>query len=225
MKISAQTLKLLENYTTINQGIFIPKTMGEATELKTCDLQKKMQAKSIIPEKFENDVCLGDLKAFLSVLSGMKNPEVEFNDNHLVVRDEDGNTNVKMTYADQRNVIFMEKSIKLENSNVQFELKEKTISKLLEFAAILRLNDLRLYAKGGSLFFQALDRDNPDSNKFEVEVSKSVEGEHDYMFKAEHIKLIPGDYVVNVNSKGASFRSAAHNTLEYIIAQSNVKKA
>jgi len=216
MRITEQTKKILENYATINTGIVIsPTKAGEnMTVLRTCDAHKMLISKTLIPEQFTNEVCLYDLKAFLSVISGLKDPDVVFNDNHLIIND--GMSSVRMMYADPLTITQMTKNITIDPM-VNFELKEDNLAKLLNFSNILGLPDLKLYSKEGKMLFQALERKNPSSNTYEVQVGQGSFNE-EYFFNRELLKLLPGDYKVEVATKAAKFKSMLHDNLEYVIA-------
>lgn len=219
MRITEQTKKILENFATINTGIVISPTPSGQTQtiLRTCDAHKMSQAKTLIPEQFANEVCLYDLKAFLSVLSGLKDPDVEFNDNHLVVND--GISSIRMVYADPLTITQMSKVITVEG-DVKFELTQDSLAKLLNFSSILGLPDLRLYSKDNKILFQALDRKNPSSNTFEVQVGTDSFTQ-EYFFDRELLRMLPGDYKVDLSSKASKFKSMLHDNLEYVIALAN----
>jgi len=218
MKITEQTKKLLENYATINNGILIQATKENTpTTLQTCDSHKMVMAQTVISEKFGFDVCLYDLKQFLSVLSSLKDPEIEFNDNNVVIKDLDSST-IKLSYADPMTVSHLTKTVTLPAPAVSFDLKQESLTKLLNFSNILGLVDLKLYSKEGKLFFQAFDKKGATKNTFEVEVGVGGNAGDEFYFQRDLLKMIPGDYRVELSSKAAKFVSMAHANLEYIVA-------
>lgn len=215
VKLSEQTKKILENYATINASIFIQATTGTATALRTCDNHKMVLAQTTIPETFTNDVCLYDLKAFLSVVTSFKDPDVIFNDNHVIVND--AGSSVKMVYADPSMVTIFNKDIPAITAVVSFDLKQDMLAKLLNFSNILSLPDLKLYTAGGKLLFQALDKKNPSTNTYEVEVG-ATDTTGEFYFQRDLFKMVPGDYKVEVSDKVAKFTSQLHDNLQYIVA-------
>lgn len=222
MKFTEQTKKILENYASISNGILIQATKDgqQGTLLQIADRHKMVIAQSLMSETLANDVCLSDLKAFLSTISTLKDPDITFASDHLVIND--GTFNVRIVYGDPLTVTKFSKQIILPAGKLSFTLKEDSLSKLLNLSAILNLPDLKLYSSNGKLFFQVLDRKNPSSNTGAIEVgdSNTAEGE-EYFFQRELLKMLPGDYNVEIviadKLKTSRFKSLQHDNLEYII--------
>ena len=223
MKFSEQTKKILENYASISNGILIAATPeGEdKTLLQIADKHKMVIAQTLVPENLANDVCLSDLKAFLSTISTLKDPEITFASDHMIIND--GTFNVRIVYGDPLTVTKFKKKIALPDAKISFTLKEDSLAKLLNLSSILALPDLKLYSEAGKLFFQVLDRKNPSTNTGAIEVGAGdiADGE-EYFFQRELLKMIPGDYKVDIivadKLKTSCFKSLIHDNLEYIIA-------
>jgi len=222
MKFSEQTKKILENYASISTGLIIPASKeGEKSFVQACDKHKMVIATTLVPEQLGADVCLSDLKAFLATISTLKDPEITFASDHLIIND--GSFNVRIVYGDPLTVTRLKKQLELPIAKHTFELKEESLSKLLNLSAILALPDLRLYSEAGKIYFQVLDRKNPSTNTGAIEVGHgSFENGEEYFFQRELLKMIPGDYKVEIilteKAKMSRFTSTAHNNLEYIIA-------
>lgn len=223
MKFSESTKKILENYAGISTGIIIPATKeGENnTLLQACDKTKMVIATSMVQETLSNDVCLSDLKAFLSTISTLKDPEITLASDHMIIND--GSFNVRIVYGDPSTVTRLKKKLELPTGKYTFELKEESLAKLLNLSGILGLPDLRLYSEAGKIYFQVLDRKNPSTNTGAIEVgSGDFEAGEEYFFQRELLKMIPGDYTVEIilteKAKVSRFKSANHDSLEYIIA-------
>jgi type I restriction-modification system DNA methylase subunit len=82
MKLSDNTLTLLKNFATINQGIMFKK----GKTLRTVSSQKNVMAEATINEEIPTDFGVYDLNNFLSVLSLHKDdPVLDFQDNNVLI--------------------------------------------------------------------------------------------------------------------------------------------
>ena len=220
MQLSDYTKKLLENYVSINGGIVIRKTPeGETkTLLRTIDRNQLLYSQSLIPETFNVNVSLHDLKAFLNVVSGFTNPEITLHDTHLIV--SEGSSAVKLVYAEPNMITHPQKPFVQPAEDFSFELKQDVLAKVLNFSNILSLPHLRVFNNAGTLVLQTLDRSNPDTNTYDMEVGTVDPATNiDVYFKRELIKMVPGDYKVSVNTKtAATFTNLVDENLIYFVA-------
>ena len=71
MKLSDNTLKLLNNFSTINSGI----TVKSGNEIATVSAMKNIFAKAVVDETFEQEHSIYDLSEYLGAVSlfGLKN--------------------------------------------------------------------------------------------------------------------------------------------------------
>ena len=65
MKLSNETLTVLKNFSSINQGIQFKK----GTKLTTVSSGKTVLAQAVLKDSFPQDFCVYDLNQFLSVHS------------------------------------------------------------------------------------------------------------------------------------------------------------
>jgi len=226
MQLSDYTKKLLENFVSINAGIVIRKTPEGAnkTLIRTIDRSGHVYSQVEIPEVFKTNVTLHDLKAFLNVISGFNSPEITINDSHLVV--SEGSSSVKIVFAEPNMITHPQKPWSPPKGEFDFDLKQDTLAKVMNFSNYLSLPHLRVYNKNGVLVLQALDRNNPDSNNYDIEVGVvDPAAEIDVYLKRELIKMIAGDYTVSVNpAQAATFTNMVDPTLVYFVALDIVHK-
>ena len=224
MKLAEETKKILENYSTINNTIFIPATKaGEETSLiQIADPLKNVIAQSKVPNIFANDVCISDLRAFLSTISSLKDPDIEFNPNQINIKDT--TFSVKITYGNPETAIVFSKHIQLTNSKYTFTIKQADMKQLLNLSNILSLPDLRIFGENGKIYLQILNRQNKQtSNVSTLEVGEgNIPAGEEYFLQREKMKMLEGDYQVDViihdKLKTSLFKSLSHTNLEYIIA-------
>ena len=88
MKLSDNTISVLKNYSTINQNLMI--NMGST--LSTMSAMKNIVAKATVEETFEKDVAIYDLNEFLASMSLFDKPELDFQDDFVMMRGEKNNS-------------------------------------------------------------------------------------------------------------------------------------
>ena len=70
----------------------------------------------------------------------------------------------------------------------------------------------------GIMLLRVSDRKNDTSNNFSIEVGEGATPNQKFFFKVENLKLLSGDYEVEVSTKGISkFKNVSKN-IEYFIA-------
>ena len=86
MKLSDNTLSILKNYATINQNLLIK----AGSTLSTMSVAKNIFAEAKITETFDRDINIYDLNEFLASVTGMSDPELDFQENFVLVTNNKG---------------------------------------------------------------------------------------------------------------------------------------
>ena len=82
MKLSDKTIKLLKNFSSINQSILFK----EGSKLRTISVMKNILAEATVDEEFPKDFGIYDLVQFLNGLDLHETPELDFTrDEHVVI--------------------------------------------------------------------------------------------------------------------------------------------
>lgn len=210
MKFDTKTLKILKNFNDINKSIYFRK----GSVLSTISPTKTILAKATVVEEFDRDFAIYDLGKFLSVLSMFQEPEIELQQNQLVVSKD--KNKVKYTYADPKNIVTPpDKQIKLPSVDIQFTLTQEMYSAVSKAMSVLSLPEMGVVGKDGVLKLQAMNSKDPSADTYEVELG-DTDKNFEVLFKAENLKILPGTYQVSVSSKMISnFKS---DEVEYFIA-------
>ena len=96
MKLSDKTIKLLKNFSSINQSILFK----EGSKLRTISVMKNILAEATVDEEFPKDFGIYDLVQFLNGLDLHETPELDFTrDEHVVIKE--GKMRSKYFFADQ----------------------------------------------------------------------------------------------------------------------------
>ncbi len=214
MKLSKETIKLLNNFSTINQSILVKK----GSKLRTISVMKNILAEAEVGENFEKDFGIYDLPQFMNGFDVIQDPDIDLKHDAYMVLSEGKNTKIKFAFADPDVIISPpEKEIKLPSNDVQFELKQSQLTNLLKAAGIYQLPDLAAVGDGESITLTVRDKKNDNSNEYALIVG-NTDKTCDFNFKIENLKLIPGSYDVVISKKLlARFTNSEYN-LDYYIA-------
>jgi len=167
-----------------------------------------------VSEEFPTSFGIYDLSQFLNGVSLFADPELEF-DNASYVTIRSGRTKVKYFFCDPDILTTPpEKISNLPKYEFSFRLPSETLDSLIRSASVYGLPDLCLESTGGEVCLVTKDKDNDTSNTVSYVVGES-EVSFSFNFKVENIKIIPGEYQVEVNEKAAHF---VCGDLEYYIA-------
>ena len=197
MKLSARTLHLLKNFSTINPSIVL-KPGGIAT---TISPNKTILARASIGDEIPNVVAIYNLSRFISTLSLFENPDLDFSDKS--VRISDGNRSVVYHYADASIIMVPpEKQIKLPSTDAECFITNKDFQNITKALSVLGLPEIAIVGDGENILLQAIDTKNP-ADTFSITVGQSS-NVFRAIFKSENLKIMDGDYTVSISSKGIS---------------------
>jgi hypothetical protein len=197
MKLSARTLHLLKNFSTINPSIVL-KPGGIAT---TISPNKTILARASIGDEIPNVVAIYNLSRFISTLSLFENPDLDFSDKS--VRISDGSRSVVYHYADASIIMVPpEKQIKLPSTDAECFITNKDFQNITKALSVLGLPEIAIVGDGENISLQAIDTKNP-ADTFSIIVGQSS-NVFRAIFKSENLKIMDGDYTVSISSKGIS---------------------
>ena len=212
MKLSDTTISVLKNYSSINQNLKI----SAGNNLVTMSAMKNIVAQSKVEETFEKDVAIYDLNEFLAAMSLFDSPELDFEDEYLMMGNEGRTSSLKYWYSDPSVVTTVTKDIEMPSSEVTFTLSSDELSHITKAAAVIGAPDMVL--ENGSL--KVTDKKNQTANAFSMDVIQrgSEVVDYKFWFKVENLKLMPGTYDVSVSSKKISHFKNTNVDIEYYIA-------
>lgn len=212
MKLEQETLDILDNFVSINKSMqFKP---GDV--MTTCTPSRSILARAKISQKFDRKFAIYDLKKFLSVVSTLKDPELEFGDNQITFRKD--KAKVMYTYADPESLVAPRAdSIKLPSADVQFTLTDAVLKAAMSSVAVLNLPEIAITGDGSKLYLRAIDSEKPTADAYSVEIGET-EKTFNIIIKVEYLKLIPGDYEVTVSVQNIMMAHFASEKIEYWVA-------
>ena len=216
MKLSEHTTSVLKNFASINQNLVIK----EGKTISTMSAMKNIVAKAEVDEDFPREIAIYDLNEFLAALSLFNNPVLDFSENYVMITEEGKTGNsLKYFYSDPSVVTTPSSEITMPETEVKFSLDSSDLSKVQRAASVIGSPDLVLEKNGTGSYLTVKDKKNDTANNYSLDVDAEGNGEYNFFFKVDNLKLLPTKYDVNVSSKNIShFKSQAGNAVEYWIA-------
>ena len=216
MKLSEHTTSVLKNFASINQNLVIK----EGKTISTMSAMKNIVAKAEVDEDFPREIAIYDLNEFLAALSLFTNPVLDFSENYVMITEEGKTGNsLKYFYSDPSVVTTPSSEITMPKTEVNFSLDSSDLSKVQRAASVIGSPDLVLEKNGVGSYLTVKDKKNDTANNYSLDVDVEGQGDYNFYFKVENLKLMPLTYDVNVSSKNIShFKSQTSNAVEYWIA-------
>ena len=216
MKLSEHTVEVLKNFATINQNLVIK----EGNTLTTMSAMKNIVAKAKVEESFEKEVAIYDLNEFLASISLFTSPILDFNEGFVTIKEENNPKNsLKYFYSDPSVVTSPNKTITMPSKEVSFKLNGENLNKLKRAAGVIQAPDLVLEKKNTDVFLTVKDKKNDTANTFSIDVDTVADGsDFKFFFKVENLKLMDGDYEVDISSKNISHLASSNKDVEYWVA-------
>ena len=215
MKLSQETLTVLQNFAAINQSI----QFKAGNVVKTKSSSAEVFGAVTLAEEFPIDFAIYELGRFLNVMSLFSDPELDFSEGNAVTIG-DGRNSVRYAFADPSLIsgANYDKDIKLPTVIATFTLKQDQIIKLQKAAAVLGAPTCTISAKNGELVVSAHDKKNSSSDKFSLSIGTTDASDFTVDLKLETLRLIPGDYEVEVTERVVCRFTNVPSKLTYLIA-------
>jgi len=217
MKLSSESLAVLKNFASINSNIVF---RGGST-IKTMSEAKNILASANISEELpDKEIGVYDLNEFLGVVSMFNEPELDFQDSFVQVRED--NRSVKYFFSDPSILTSPSKDIQMPDPEVQFELGESELNTIRKASSTLSVSDLVVeYDGSGDLKATVTDLADSTSNSFSLTlkpISLPEGTPFRFVFSVSNFKILSGNYRVDVSSKLISHLTAESSNVEYWIA-------
>ena len=215
MKLSEHTVDVLKNFATINQNLVIK----EGSTLSTMSAMKNIVAKADVEESFDKEVAIYDLNEFLASISLFTSPILDFKESFVTIKEENSSTSLKYFYSDPSVVTSPSKTITMPSKEVEFTLNGDNLNKLKRAAGVIQAPDLVLEKKSTGSFLTVKDKKNDTANTYSIDVDTKTEGsDFKFYYKVENLKVMDGNYDVEISSKNISHLKSTNKAVEYWVA-------
>lgn len=213
MKLSDNALTVLKNFASINSGV----VLNAGKVQKTISPEKSILVEAILEDDVPAKFGIYDLNQFLGNVTTLRNPELTFNNESVVL--DDGEMSFDYMACSPNLIITPpDKELMLRNVDVKFTLPNATFQKLLKMATMNSLPNLSIEGKNGTLYLLIHEKANDTSNRGAINIGAYTDKDFIATFKTENLKLVPDDYDVEIQIGAfAKFVNKSHN-LKYFIA-------
>ncbi len=215
MQLCKDTIEVLKNFSSINSNLVIK----EGNKISTISPSKDIMSEFNGSDKFDEQLSIFNLNEFLGVLSAFEAPELILDTKFLTIKQ--GKSKVKYVYADESLLTVPTKNITFPKAEILFDLSAETLSKLQKMASILSAEDLAVVGDD-TIKLQVMDKKNPTANSFEIDTGVLTKETFNIFFKIDKLKLVDGDYKVEISSKKISkFKHSGLDLTVFIAVESD----
>ena len=212
MNLNVKTLEVLKNFYSINPSLVVK----EGNVLTTISTNKTVLAKATVPDTFTQRFAMYNLGRFINSVTSYENAELTFNDKYVVIQESGKAESTKLTYADESGIkVPPDKQLVLSSIDASCKITTANLRTIQKHLGILDVPEIAFVGDGSNIYLQTVDSKNVSSDTFSITIG-TTDKTFRALFKAENIKVIPGDYDVEICSKGISHFKG--QDIEYWIA-------
>ena len=150
----------------------------------------------------------------------MDTPRLKFDDEYVTIGDSTGRSKVKYFFSAEETLTTPSKDITMPAADVKFVLTNDTLAKLKRAASALGHSEVSITNSGGSLGLSVVDSQNSTSNAFSIDVDGefAAGSVFNFVLNIGNLKILPGDYDVEISSKLITQFSHKEMNVQYWIA-------
>ena len=217
MKLSENFVEVLKNFAGINSGlVFKPGNV-----LRTISSNKAILAQAEVEETFENEFGIYDLNKMLALLSLNKSagPELVIEKEALAYGGLNGKGRIKQRFTDPKLILAPpNKNINIPKYDVQFQLSKEVFDWVFNVSSILKCPNIVVSSEGGEITINAVDVKGEVVDTADVDVEGESDKKFKAVFKIDNLKVLPGDYQVEIAAVGVSRFTHKTRKLTYWVA-------
>ena len=214
--ISQETLSILKNFSQLNSNLLV----RPGNVINTVTGAKNVMAQATVQEDFPVEFGIWDLNKFLGTLSLFDSPTCVFGEKSVKISGEGGRA-VTYYYSEPSLLTTINKQVQMPETVIHLNLTQSVFADLQRAASVLQLPDLSFTSMGGENILAVVrDKKDPTSNDYSVAVG-DVLGDtpnFEFNFKIDNLKLLPGDYDVEICESVVSSFTNTNIDVKYWIA-------
>ena len=213
MKLTSDTLTVLQNFAAINQNI----EFKQGKTIKTISSGKTVLASATIQQEIPETFCIHDLNQFLVVYSLNKDTEIEFDDKNIVFKS--GKSKTKYRKTEKSTIVTPpDRELKLDKVDVSFTINEADLAAILKTASVLKSPHIGVSSDGEKISLVSFDAKDNSAHTNSIEIADASGVQFNFVFLPENFKMIMGSYDVEISSKGLAHFKNTKVDIQYYIA-------
>lgn len=227
MKLSQQTVSLLQSFANINSNLLVK----PGNKLATRNAVGSAQARAMVDEDFPVQFAIYDLNQLLSLLSVSSDPDIEFGEKSMTIKSSTGGE-IEYFYADASLITAPPETDPTLESHFKFTLTGSDIQVIQKTAQIVSATMLSVVSEGKTAHLKINDPKNSTSNTYKKELD-SCDKQFNVKVSMESFRgVVPDTYDVKIAhalGKGGNkvlvfHLSSTTRKLTYLIAADTTSK-
>jgi hypothetical protein len=215
MKLSKETQEIFKNYASINANLML----REGNKIATMSENKTIISDVTVAEQFPQSFGIYDVNEFLGVMSLFNDPDLSFKDDVVIIKE--GKNQIRYKAAEETTLKTPSKSINFPEAEINFSMTASDLQQMSKSAGILKVSDVSFVGKDGKLTALVVDKKNPLTNKFEIDIG-TTDKNFTANMKIENFKMLPGAYNVSIaKMKICRFKSTSNDLTYYVAVESD----
>jgi hypothetical protein len=215
MELTEKTLQVLKNFASINPNV----VLNEGNIIRTVSEGKTILSRAALEQEFDRTVGIYDLNQLLTSISLVDGARIKFEEHNMLISDTTGRSRIKYFYSDLDNLTKPSKDIVMPETNVTFTLTKDTLSKVKRAASAFGHTEMSVSVVDKVVSLAVIDSKDSTSHVFSID----VEGEYDvenfsFVYKIDNLRMLEGDYDVNISSRLISHFINKNFPIEYWVA-------
>ena len=213
MKLSSETLNVLQNFAKLNSGI----QFKAGNKIKTISTGKNVLAEATLKDSFPQDFCVYDLNQFLNIHSIGKDTDIEFDDINIIFKF--GRNKTKYRKTEKESILIPpEKELTLPSVDITFTLSKDDFDSLMKVTNALQSPNIMVESEGDTINLTSFDVKDSSAHTNTIEVGTGNGQKYKMVFLTENLRMIPGAYDVQISSKGLSLFTNKSQDIKYFVA-------
>lgn len=215
MKLSANTMNILKNFATINEGIYVK----AGNVIETISKQKNILAKAELTDTFDAEFGIHDLNNFLGnvTLSRDAQPEIEVEEKNIIIKGLAGRSSTKYRKASKETILVPpDKTISMDTAEIKFSIDAQDLEWIFKVASALGSPNIAFVSDGESVNIETFDAKDDASHVNSTKLNVNGNGKtYRMVFATENLRFVPGAYDVTIASKGIGHFKNTAMSVEY----------
>lgn len=214
MKLSKETLAILDNFSKINPSLFF----REGSLVKTESTSRTCVAFASVAEPFPQEFGIFDLRKFLQTYNFMDEPEISFTDTQMILEGDRSQINYGLCKENMIKAVPEPGIMDIPDSYLcsgVIGIKELTA---VDKAATVLAKDHIIFegTEDGEFKILVADPKKPSADSFSITLDAEVVNEGRWVISREEFNLMKNSYEIKVFPKSVVFIS---NNITYVIGQ------